>query len=65
MLLAYVPSNAAPATPPAPKFGTLVFEANMDGVEVFVDGKSVGVVENGKTDHRCPACRPASTPSRA
>ena len=49
MLLSYVPSNAAPATPPAPKFGTLVFEANKDGVEVFVDDKSVGVIETGKT----------------
>jgi tetratricopeptide (TPR) repeat protein len=48
MLLAYVPSNAAPAAPPAPKFGALVFEANMDGVEVFVDGKSIGVVSKGK-----------------
>jgi tetratricopeptide (TPR) repeat protein/uncharacterized caspase-like protein len=49
MLLSYVPSNAAPATPPAPKFGTLVFEANKDGVEVFVDDKSVGVIAAGKT----------------
>jgi tetratricopeptide (TPR) repeat protein/uncharacterized caspase-like protein len=49
MLLSYVPSNAAPATPPAPKYGTLVFEANKEGVEVFVDDKSVGVIEAGKT----------------
>lgn len=48
MLLAYVPSNAKPGTPPAPKFGTLVFEVNMDGTEIFVDGKSVGVVNKGK-----------------
>ncbi|HXS95227.1 MAG TPA: tetratricopeptide repeat protein [Candidatus Limnocylindrales bacterium] len=48
MLLAYVPANAPPAKPPAPKYGTLVFEANMDGVEVFVDGKSVGVIQNNK-----------------
>jgi tetratricopeptide (TPR) repeat protein len=48
MLLSYVPSNAAPAKPPAPKFGTLIFEANKDGVEVFVDDKSVGVIEGGK-----------------
>ncbi len=49
MLLAYVPSNAAPATAPAPKTGALVFESNMDEVEVFVDGKSIGTVSKGKT----------------
>ena len=48
MLLAYVPSNAKPGAPPAPKFGTLIFEVNLDGTEVFVDGKSVGVVDKGK-----------------
>jgi tetratricopeptide (TPR) repeat protein len=48
MLLAYIPSNAKPAAPPAPKFGTLVFEVNMDEVEVFVDGISKGVVSKGK-----------------
>jgi tetratricopeptide (TPR) repeat protein len=48
MLLAWVPSNAAPANPPAPKFGSLVIEANTDGVEVFIDGKSQGVVSKGK-----------------
>ena len=48
MLLSYVPSNAAPAAPPAPKFGSLVFETNMDDVEVFVDGDSIGVLSKGK-----------------
>ncbi|MEO8593148.1 MAG: tetratricopeptide repeat protein [Candidatus Solibacter sp.] len=48
MLLAYVPSKARPAAAPAAKFGTLIFEANMDGVEVFVDGKTIGVLEKGK-----------------
>ncbi len=47
MLLAYVPSNRRPDAPPPPKEGTLVFESNMDEVEVFVDGKSQGVI--GKT----------------
>ena len=42
MLLAYVPSGAEPGAPPPPKSGALVFEANMDGVEVFIDGKSAG-----------------------
>ena len=48
MLLAYVPSKARPAAAPAPKFGTLIFESNMDGVEVFVDGKTIGVLQKGK-----------------
>ena len=48
MLLALALSNIEPAAPPAPKFGTLVIEANMDEVEVFVDGKSIGVVSKGK-----------------
>ncbi|MDR3702545.1 MAG: tetratricopeptide repeat protein [Candidatus Sulfopaludibacter sp.] len=49
MRLAYVPANAKPATPPAPQFGTLVFEANKDDVEVLLDGDSVGVVSPGKS----------------
>jgi tetratricopeptide (TPR) repeat protein/uncharacterized caspase-like protein len=48
MLLAYVPSKAKPAAAPAPKFGALIFESNMDGVEVFVDGKTYGVLAKGK-----------------
>jgi hypothetical protein len=48
MLLAYVPSNAKPGAPPAPKFGALIFEVNMDGTEVHFNGKSVGVVNKGK-----------------
>ncbi|MGA3044778.1 MAG: tetratricopeptide repeat protein [Bryobacteraceae bacterium] len=48
MLLAYVPSRAKPGAPPAPKEGTLVVESNMDGVEVFLDTISVGVVDKGK-----------------
>jgi tetratricopeptide (TPR) repeat protein len=48
MLLSLVLANAEPAAPPAPRFGALVIEANMDGVEVFVDGKSVGVASKAK-----------------
>lgn len=48
MLLAYVPSHVNPAAPPAPKFGTLIIESNQDGVEVFLNGKSVGVVDKTK-----------------
>jgi len=47
MMLSYVPSNVKPGAPPPAKFGTLVLEANMSDVEVFVDGKSVGVFTKG------------------
>ncbi|MGO9009072.1 MAG: tetratricopeptide repeat protein [Bryobacteraceae bacterium] len=57
MLLAYLPSGATPGTPPPPKDGTLIFETNMDGVEVFVDGKSAGVVNKG-TPLRLPGLQP-------
>jgi tetratricopeptide (TPR) repeat protein len=57
MLLAFVPSLASPATPPAPKNGGLIFEANMDAVEVFVDGKSIGVINKG-TPLRMPGLVP-------
>ena len=43
MELAWVPSNASPAAPPPPKYGEFAVEVNMDGVEVLLDGKSVGV----------------------
>jgi tetratricopeptide (TPR) repeat protein len=48
MMLAFLAANAPPATAPDPKFGGLVFESNMDDVEVFVDGKSAGTVSKGK-----------------
>jgi tetratricopeptide (TPR) repeat protein/uncharacterized caspase-like protein len=48
MVLAYNPSRAAVVPAAAPKFGSLVIETNMDGVEVFVDGQSQGVVNKGK-----------------
>jgi hypothetical protein len=63
MLLAYVPSRAKPGAPPAPKEGSLIFESNMDGVEVFLDGKSVGVVNKGKA-LTLPGLAPERTPSR-
>ncbi len=59
MLLAYVPSNRAADAPPPPKFGVLIFESNMDGVEVFLDGKSVGTV--GKSQPlRLPGLAPGA-----
>ena len=57
MLLAYNPSGAVPGEAPAPKDGTLIIEVNRDGVEVFVDDKSVGVV-NKAPPFRLPGLRP-------
>ncbi|MCU0229589.1 MAG: tetratricopeptide repeat protein [Bryobacterales bacterium] len=57
MLLAYIPSNKAMGSAPAPKFGTLVFETNRDGVEVFVNDRSVGVV-NKDEPLRLPGLTP-------
>jgi len=48
MLLAYAPSRVEAAAPPAAKYGSFIFESNMDGVEVFLDGKSLGVVNKGQ-----------------
>lgn len=42
MMLAYVPKNAVRGETVMSKSGTLVIEANMDAVEVLVDGKSAG-----------------------
>ena len=59
MLLAFVPSNRRPDAPPKAKFGTLIFETNMDGVEVFVDGSSMGVV-NKSAPLRLPGLVPGT-----
>jgi tetratricopeptide (TPR) repeat protein/uncharacterized caspase-like protein len=59
MLLAYVPSNRSADAPPPPKFGALILESNMDGVEVFLDGKSVGVV-NKAEPLRLPGLTPGA-----
>ncbi|MBI4906379.1 MAG: tetratricopeptide repeat protein [Acidobacteria bacterium] len=48
MLLAFNPTGARSGKPPQPKFGTLIFETNLDNVEVFVDGKSAGLAGKGK-----------------
>lgn len=44
MLLAYNPTNPRTSAGSRPKHGALVVESNMDGVEIFVDGNRVGVV---------------------
>lgn len=59
MLLSYLPSGVKPGAPPPPKFGTVVIEANMDNVEVFVNGKSVGVISKG-TPLRLPGLPPGA-----
>jgi tetratricopeptide (TPR) repeat protein len=48
MLMSYVPSRVKPTRPPPPKHGALVFQANTDGVEIWVDGKSMGMLDKGK-----------------
>jgi tetratricopeptide (TPR) repeat protein/uncharacterized caspase-like protein len=58
LLLAYTPSTAKPAAAPAPKFGTLTFEANLDEVEVFVDGKSIGVLQKKGQTLSVPGLQP-------
>ena len=47
MVLAYNASRVKGANLPAPQYGNLIIESNMDGVEVWVDGKSAGVVNKG------------------
>jgi len=59
MLLAYNPTHVTAANLPPPKYGTLVIETNMDGVEVFVDGQSAGVV-NKAAALRLPGLSPGS-----
>ncbi len=59
MLLAYLPAGLRAANAPPAKEGTLIFETNMDGVEVFVDGVSHGVVNKSAPLH-LPGLRPGS-----
>jgi hypothetical protein len=59
MLLAYVPANAVIDPPKGATTGMLIIESNMDGVEVFLDGKSVGVLNKG-TPLRLPGLAPGT-----
>jgi len=59
MILAYIPGGLRAGKAPAPKDGTLIFETNMDGVEVWVDGVSQGVVNKG-TPLRLPGLKPGN-----
>ncbi len=57
--LAYIPEVLSRGAREAPdsQFGALIFESNMDGVEIFVDGQSAGVVNKGEP-LRLPGLRP-------
>ena len=57
MLLAYSLDNVKPDAAPEPRQGTMILEANMDDVEVFVDGASVGVLKKG-TPLQLPGMKP-------
>ncbi len=64
MLLAYNPTRATRGAPPPPETGTLIFESNRDGVEVFVDGQSQGVAKKGEP-LRVPGLKPGVHTVRA
>ncbi|HEX4231105.1 MAG TPA: tetratricopeptide repeat protein [Bryobacteraceae bacterium] len=51
MLLAYNPTLVHAKNLPPPKVGTIVVESNMDGVEIWIDGKDVGTVQKGAPLH--------------
>jgi len=59
MVLAYNPSHIPAGNLPPPQFGTLVIETNMDLTEVFIDGKSAGIVNKG-TALRLPGIGPGA-----
>ncbi len=59
MVLAYNPTHVKGANLPPPAFGNLVLETNMDNTEVFVDGKSAGIVNKG-TPLRLPGIQPGA-----
>ena len=59
MLLAYNASRVKGPALLAPQYGNLVIEANMDNTEVFVDGRSAGVVMKG-TALRLPGISPGA-----
>jgi tetratricopeptide (TPR) repeat protein len=57
MVLAYNASRVKAAPLQAPQYGSLIIETNMDATEVWVDGKSAGVVNKG-TALRLPGIQP-------
>jgi Tfp pilus assembly protein PilF len=59
MVLAYNPTHVKAANLPPPQFGNLVIETNMDNTEVWLDGKSQGLVNKG-TPLRLPGIAPGA-----
>ena len=59
MGLSYIPASLRSSNAPPPKDGTLIFETNMDGVELFVDGVSQGVINKG-APLRLPGLKPGN-----
>ncbi len=59
MGLSYIPASLRSSNAPPPKDGTLIFETNMDGVELFVDGVSQGVI-NKSSPLRLPGLKPGN-----
>jgi tetratricopeptide (TPR) repeat protein len=59
LLLSFVPRNQMVNAASLSKleYGTLIFESNLEGVEVFVDGESKGIMNKG-TPLRIPGLRP-------
>jgi tetratricopeptide (TPR) repeat protein len=59
MVLAYNPTHVTAASLPPPEYGNLIIETNMDNTEVWVDGKSAGIVNKG-TPLRLPGIAPGA-----
>jgi len=59
MGLSYIPASLRSSNAPPPKNGTLIFETNMDGVELFMDGVSQGVI-NKSAPLRLPGLKPGN-----
>ena len=48
MLISWIPSHTKPAQTAELKYGTLVVESNMDGVEIYLDDKLVKVINKNE-----------------
>jgi uncharacterized caspase-like protein/tetratricopeptide (TPR) repeat protein len=59
MVLAYDPTQSKAAHLPAPQYGSLVVETNMDNTELWLDGKDMGAITKGAA-LRLPGLAPGS-----
>jgi tetratricopeptide (TPR) repeat protein len=57
MVLAYNPGSSVTGSSVTPRYGTFVIETNMDDVEVWLDGKSLGIFKKG-VPQRFPGLTP-------